>query len=97
MLFDPDPRADEQNRTADLQGPAARLLVEALVVLHEVLGEPRHPARGADPAHEAGCMPGVLPSQDTLLQEEDLGLVLLGAVLGRGAADDAAVDEVAWV
>ena len=74
-------------------GGEAGLGLEPLVEVDRILQHLGDRGRGAQLADEAGGMPGRAAGQLALLEQDDVGLVVAGQMIGGRAADDAAADD----
>ena len=74
-------------------GGEAGLGFEGLVELDGALQHLGDRGRGAQLADETGGMPGGAGGELALLEQNDVGLVVLGEMIGGRAADDAAADD----
>jgi hypothetical protein len=68
-------------------------LIEPLVEIDGVFEHLGDRGRGAQLANQAGSVPCRAGGQLALLQQNHIGLVIAGQVIGRRAADDAAADD----
>ena len=67
--------------------------LEPLVELDRVAEHLGDRGRRAELTDEAGGMPGRAAGQLAALDQDDVGLVVAGEMIGGGAADDAAADD----
>jgi hypothetical protein len=74
-------------------GGKAGLLLELLIEADRVAKHLRDRGRGAELADEAGGMPGRAAGQAAAVDQDDIGLVIAGEMVGGRAADDAAADD----